>query len=206
MRAFGLISSRIWRSQKFSALPDDFAKLFYVYSHTVQHGNATGCFYLPPASAADDLGKSIEEIVSAIKSCEAVDLIHYDWDNNFIQIRYFFKFNKIDNNKHAIGAVRQALSIPDSQGKADMLKDLVTQKHIIADHKLRALVENELNYMAKQYPSDTGMKPVLDTETDTETKTETKTKTERVQIPRRGVNYAVVRCPVGSSDGQATEG
>lgn len=172
-----MISIKLWQSQKFNSLSNDFEKLFYVYTHTCQHRNAAGCYTLPIAYAASDLKKTHEEIIAAIKGCEAARLIIYDWQENLIRIRNFFALNTIKNSKHALGAVRFALDLSDSICKLEVLQDLLMQKPVISDTGLSSKVKIALSNLEAIYPSDTSIEPVSNT--DTETDTETKTKTEK---------------------------
>lgn len=176
MRKFGSISSRIWKSKKFNNLKSDTSKLFYIYAHTCQHGNAVGCYFLPPFYAVGDLKKSEVDIISAIKECKQENLIDYDWDENIIRIKNFFTFNSIDNSKHALGAIRQGLDLPDIPLKAEILKELGSLKRINENEELIELIEMEFETMDLPYPFDTPLVPVRYTETDTDTNTETKTE------------------------------
>lgn len=176
MRKFGSISSRIWKSKKFSNLKSDTSKLFYIYAHTCQHGNAVGCYYLPPIYAVGDLKKTEADINSAIEECEKENLIDFDWDENIIRIKNFFTFNSIDNDKHALGAIRQGLDLPDIPLKAEMLKELGSLKRINEKEELLDLIEIGFDDMGLPYPFDTPLILVRYTETDTDTNTETKTE------------------------------
>lgn len=68
MREFGKISSSIWGSERFCALPSAEAKLFYLYVHTCQHGNSIGCFKLHPGYIMADLGWEAAAVDGAIKA------------------------------------------------------------------------------------------------------------------------------------------
>ena len=133
---------------------------------------------MPAYYAVGDLNKSESEIISAIKECEQECLIDYDWVEKIIRIKNFLTFNRIDNPKHALGAIRVTLDLPDMALKAEMLKELGSLKRINEDTDLSDLIEMGFELMDLPYPFDTPLEPIQYTETDTETKTETNTGTD----------------------------
>ena len=74
-RTYGKVSISIWRSRRFTGLPNDEARMFYLYLHTCPHVNSIGCFWLPKGYVQVDLKWSPEAIDRAIRSCIDTGLI-----------------------------------------------------------------------------------------------------------------------------------
>ncbi len=52
---FTMVRRVIWRSKRFTALPDDSARLLFFYYLTHPHQTHTGCFVIPDNYALTDL-------------------------------------------------------------------------------------------------------------------------------------------------------
>ncbi len=111
-RHFGMVSVNIWASAKFIALKDDTSRLAYLYLHTCQHGNANGCFRLPPQYLGADLDVRRAQALEILQDLEAVGLIAYDTGENILLIRGFFTHNKITNHKHLLGSIKSFETLP----------------------------------------------------------------------------------------------
>ncbi len=152
MRIFGSIYSTLWKSKKFNSILSNETKLFYIYAHTCQHGNSIGCYYLPIHYAAGDLRLSETVINNAIDECAKALLIDYDFGEEIIRIRDFLMFNTIDNPKHATGAVRHTIALPDVDFKTEALNELEKQKHVNNNPDLVEMINSELNNMLIRNP------------------------------------------------------
>ena len=128
MRDYGKIYINIWGSRKFKALKSDDARLLYFYLHTCPHVNSVGCFVLRRGYAIDDLGWSIERYQSAIVALQIALLIGYDEGEQIIRIVDFLKHDPFTNRKHAAGALKLAVSLPESPEKAFLFNDISNQK------------------------------------------------------------------------------
>lgn len=129
-REFGLVSTSIWNSRKFSGLTSDDARLLYFYLLTCPSVNSLGCYVLKPGYAAADLGWDAIRYQHGIDALCAAALIGVDTTENLIRVIGFLQHSEIMNVKHGIGAVRLALTLPDCDQKLCLLKDLAEQKHI----------------------------------------------------------------------------
>lgn len=128
MRDFAKISTTLWRSKKFRSVSDS-ARLFYLYLHTCSHVNSVGCFVLPMGYIKADLGWSEDTVTESIDSLSKASLIAFDTDEELVRIIDFIRHDPFTNPKHAAGAIKVALSLPDCQEKTNLLNDLLTNKH-----------------------------------------------------------------------------
>jgi len=128
MRDYGKISTSIWNSRKFSKISDD-ARLLYLYLHTCPHVNSVGCFVLKDGYATADLGWDEKRYREAMHSlCDAF-LTAFDSQESLVRIINFLKFDPFTNPKHAQGAAKIAISLPDSAEKLNVLRDMAGCKH-----------------------------------------------------------------------------
>lgn len=103
MREFSKVYCSLWQSQKFEALPDDSAKLFYLYLLTNEHSNSSGCYDLKRGYAMADLGIDEQAFDRSIQClCKAL-LIEVEKGFNTVLIDNWVTFNEPTNAKHAIG-------------------------------------------------------------------------------------------------------
>lgn len=170
MRDFGKISTTIWNSEKFRSLPTDDGRLLYFYLHTCPHVNSVGCFVLREGYATADLGWSVERYRNSIETLSHTHLICRDKVSETVLIEGFFRFNAFANPKHAKGAIKIALGLPDSPVKLRLFIEIQSLKH--ADHPE---VASTIDTLSKRYPEpiETVLKQSRYTETQTETQTET---------------------------------
>ena len=56
MRDYSKVSPKLWRSPRYRSLESGDARLLYLYFLTCEHQSSAGCFRLPVAYAASDLG------------------------------------------------------------------------------------------------------------------------------------------------------
>lgn len=103
MRKFGMISTRVWRSTKFSALEGPTARLVYLYLHTSQNANSAGCFMCVPEIIAKDVRCTADEAIAALDDLERVGLIRRDADEHLVQITNFFMINSPTSRKQLAG-------------------------------------------------------------------------------------------------------
>jgi len=171
MRDYAKISPSIWGSRKFLSINDDSeARLLYFYIHTSPHGNSIGCYRLPKGYVMADLNWSPDQIDRAIEAlCKAL-LIDWNETETIVQIADFLKQSPITNEKHAKGACKLALALPDCDIKARICAELNGSEY----------VKEKLPDIALPKPSD---RPI-----PTETETNTETDTDNPPIPPKGKN------------------
>lgn len=173
MRDFAKISCSIWRSRKFTGLPNDEARYLYLYLHTCPHVNSLGCFVLPEGYALADLKwtdpKAFRKGIETL--CEA-GLIGFQEDESVVRIVDFLKHSPFTNPNHAAGALAVLDKIPDGPEKDCVIRDLSVMKHVQTD-KLPPVSGNPLESLSK---------PSRNTETKTKTKTERETERKVVVV------------------------
>lgn len=103
MREFSKVYCSLWQSQKFEALPDTDAKLFYLYLLTNEHSNSSGCYDLKRGYAMADLGIDEQSFDRTILCLSKALLIEVEKGFNTILINNWVTFNEPTNAKHAIG-------------------------------------------------------------------------------------------------------
>lgn len=128
MRDYAKISCTLWGSRKFRTLPDN-ARLLYLYLHTCQHVNSVGGFVLPEGYAIADLDWDAEQFRSGIETLCKADLITFDRAQNLVRIVDYLKHDPFANSKHAAGAVKIAMKMPDCQERQQLLAEIAQQKH-----------------------------------------------------------------------------
>src|SRR6056297_1263060 len=171
MRDFGKISTTIWNSEKFRRLPTDDARLLYFYLHTCPHVNSVGCFVLREGYATADLGWSVERYRNSIETLSHNHLISHDKNSEMVLIEGFFRFNAFTNPKHAKGAMKIALGLPDSPIKLRLFMEIQHLKHADCLE-----IASAIDTLSKRYPE--AIKTVAKGSRYTETQTQTDTKTQ----------------------------
>ena len=109
MGYYGKVFTRVWRDEKFRALPEDGRELF-LYLLTSPHLNIVGFYYLPPAYAADDLQWPVEKVHKCIGSIEP--LAKFDRANSVVLIPNYLKWNPFDNLNQAKGGAANLKDLP----------------------------------------------------------------------------------------------
>lgn len=127
MREFGIVGASIWQSRKFRGLDSDTARLVYFYLHTSRHGNSAGAFVLPPEMAALDMKISAEIARGSFLDLQRVGLIRYEPSEELVQIRNFYRFNKVSSRKHLQGPLRIIHSLPICMVRDFAAADLVME-------------------------------------------------------------------------------
>lgn len=142
MRDYGKISTTIWNSQKFCSLPTDDTRLLYFYLHTCPHVNSVGCFVLRSGYAAEDLQWETERYQEALDSLSKANLVRVDRAERLVKIVNFLAFDPFTNAKHAKGAIKIALSLPDCQIKLLLLQEIAGSRHVNDDPDLTAAIDS----------------------------------------------------------------
>jgi hypothetical protein len=106
MRDFSKVSPLIWESVRFRNLPDDDARLLYLYFLTNSHQNSVGCYKLPAAYACADMSWDEPRYQAALTALVTAELIETDGATREILIPRWFKHNPPTNAKHMLGSSR----------------------------------------------------------------------------------------------------
>ncbi|WP_027151523.1 hypothetical protein [Mesorhizobium sp. WSM2561] len=105
-REFSKISPKVWRSKRFRALPSDDARFLLLFFLTSEHQTSAGCFRMPDAYAAADLGWPIERMQTARQDLIEGDLLAFDPDTDEYFVIGWFGHNKPMNVSHQKSIVR----------------------------------------------------------------------------------------------------
>lgn len=138
-RDHGKIRSTLYqRSRKYKRLrgqthSDDAARLLYSYLLTCEHGNAVGCFVLPPLYVTADLGWDDKHFRTAMDRLVEVGLVGYDPEEEVVRIAGYLDQLPATNAKHAIGIVKAVLALPASPERDRVVDEILahpsTRKH-----------------------------------------------------------------------------
>jgi hypothetical protein len=145
MREFSKVSPTVWKSRKFSKLPNIEARHVYLYLLTCPHGNSAGCFDLVPGYACADLGMTEIEYRRAIDTLSKADLVRLDEDENTILIVNWEEFNAPTNYKHAIGLLTQldrATSVALKQLALNTFLPIFAKKGFDKEKALMSLIDS----------------------------------------------------------------
>ena len=106
MRTFSKISPKLWRSPRFRSLESGDARLLYLYVLTCEHQSSAGCFRLPGAYAASDLGWTEGRLSEAREALTKAALLVHDAGTDEYFVPRWFKHNPACNAKHKQGIER----------------------------------------------------------------------------------------------------
>lgn len=181
MRDFSKIVTSIWGSKRFRSLPEGSdSQLLYFYFHTCKHVTSIGCYELPVEYIRADMKPhqsywSDTRIHTCIEALRKAGLIEYNYDEEVLFIYDFLEKSPLQNPKHAVGAAKLALALPNCFEKYLVLKDLMADPRM----KDREELQDFINANLSQFDTsiDTGIDTGMDT-TETETETETERETD----------------------------
>jgi hypothetical protein len=106
MRTFSKISPKLWRSPRFRSLESGDARLFYLFCLTCEHQSSAGCFRLPDAYAASDLGWPEDRLSDARSALVKAELLVHDASTDEYFVPRWFKHNPAKNPEHKQGVER----------------------------------------------------------------------------------------------------
>jgi len=105
MRLFTKFSPRTWTSKIFRSLPDNEARLLYLYVKTSSHQDTAGISKLPLAYAAADLQWEVEQVEASLRDCVSAGALIWDEETEEVFVADWFSHNGPMNIKHRIGVV-----------------------------------------------------------------------------------------------------
>ena len=126
MREYSKVSPKLWRSKRFRSLASDDARLLYLFLLTCEHQTSAGCFRLPDAYAAADLGWDADRLEGA-RAPLIPDMIAHDAETEECFVRRWFRHNPPTNQKHLKG-VQRIISELDS----DHVREVAEEE--LSDH------------------------------------------------------------------------
>jgi hypothetical protein len=131
MRSFGLISTTIWQSERFNALSSDQARLCYVWLHTSAK-TCAGVMRVGPAHLLEEMAsvETLEQAIEIFNDFERVGIV--EWFRPYVVLVGYLQFNPVKTYKHAIGAFKEALALPDCEAKHALITHLKQQSGAMA--------------------------------------------------------------------------
>jgi len=168
MRDYTKISTSIWNSRKFTKL-SSMGKLLYLYFLTCPNVNSIGCFVIKEGYVKADLDWNGKEYEKTLKELSDRELVRTFAEENLVRIINFLDFEQFSNPKHAAGALKIALNLPDC----------VEKHHLFQNIKATAdFLKKASNYDEFDRVSDSLSKQYRNTETETEPETDTEPPTD----------------------------
>ena len=111
MARYTNIHTQMWFDDKFTALDDD-DKLLFIYLLTSPHSNMAGYYRLPKRYVAADLGKGLERVTEGFQNLIEIGFISYDNNSQIVLIHNYLRYNQIQNNNQAKGAIKVVNELP----------------------------------------------------------------------------------------------
>ena len=105
-REFSKISPKVWRSNKFRALPSDEARYLLIFLMTSPHQTSAGCFKIPDEYGAADMNWPIERFREYRAQLVEAGLLAFDEVTDEYFVPGWFTFNKPMNVSHQKAIVR----------------------------------------------------------------------------------------------------
>ena len=126
LRDFGLISTTLWQSECFTSIDALDARLAYIWLHTGQK-TCAGVMRIGPAHLFEevDFVGNLERASEIF--CELSDADLISWQRPYTIIKRFLRHNPVTSYRHAIGAFKEVLAMPDCDAKTELMREL--QKH-----------------------------------------------------------------------------
>lgn len=119
MSHYTKIKDSFWTDEKVQGWGDQ-AKLLALYLTSSRHKNLIGCYQIPIAYIAEDLGWTEKDVASRIDNLEAAGFIRYDYQHKVVWIIKFLRHNEIENRNQWIAARKLYEDLP----KTTLLKAL----------------------------------------------------------------------------------
>jgi len=159
---YGAVHTQIWQSRDFRALTAE-AKMLFLYLLTSPHANLTGLYLLPMAYAQDDLGWDAATLERAMGVLIEREMAKYDAATRVVWVAKYLKFNPINNQKQATGAVNAVKNLPKTPLVCDFIRAAIAYCPIYA---------SRLDTLQIAYPCPTDT-IAMNTPTPTDTPTPT---------------------------------
>ena len=102
MRSYGSIPSKFWIEAKEKGLSDDGRQLM-AYLMTCHHGNSIGCFRMPVAYIAEDLGWAFERVSTTLSETVSKGFLERDDERSWNRLPNHFETVSVSNPNVAKG-------------------------------------------------------------------------------------------------------
>lgn len=120
MREYGKIHSSFWTSQTIRSLSDD-GRTLAAYLLTSPHSNMLGCFRIPQAYVAEDLGWGSQRVSEGFAELFREGFATIDEGSKWVVIHRFLKWNPLENPNVGKAAEKLFDQIPDSSPAKPLL-------------------------------------------------------------------------------------
>ena len=121
LNRYTLVYNQFWVDKKIAGL-DIHGKMLFIYLISSPHSNMLGYYRLPLAYAATDIGWDLETTTKALDQLIEHQLISYDRAEAIILVRNYLKYNPIQNDNQAKGAIRVAQEVQSENLVPDLLE------------------------------------------------------------------------------------
>lgn len=123
LRPFGLISTTLWQSAKFTRLTAMDSRLAYIWLHTSQK-TCAGVLRVGPAHLLEevDFVDTLDRASGIFTELQEAGLI--DWQRPYVVLGNFLAFNPVKTFRHAIGAFNETLAMPDGETKTRLMNEI----------------------------------------------------------------------------------
>lgn len=105
-KRFSKVSPAVWRSRRFTSLPDSDTKLLYLYFVTSEHQTSIGAYVIPTGYAKSDLDWDTDRYEAARTALTEAELIAFDEETSTVYVLRWFKHSPPMNESHAQGCIR----------------------------------------------------------------------------------------------------
>lgn len=196
MRDYGKVYTAFWSSQDVKSMSDD-GKILALYLMTCPHGNLLGCFRLPVAYVADDLGWESARVSKGFAELFRYGFSYHCGRSSWMFIRKHLQWNKIENPNVGKAAAKLLDSLPMTEEiKAQVVRALGNSEYF-PQEKLAELATLSIRY---PNPFETLLKPVAVTvtvpvaETEQEQNTSPAAIAPGIVLERRSEVVEAVEC------------
>lgn len=127
LREFGLIRTTLWQSERFKSLEQLDARLAYMWLHT-SYKTSAGVLRIGPPHLLDELDfvETLDRAEGIFEELKATGLIKRE--RPFAVITKYIAANPVKTYRHAIGAFKEVLSVPECAAKHCAMSELKKQK------------------------------------------------------------------------------
>lgn len=145
MRQYGIVPSKFWIEAKEKGLSDD-GKQLMAYLMSCHHGNSIGCFRMPVAYIADDLGWGFERVSQTLSETVSKGFLERDEERSWNRLPNHFETVSISNPNVAKGMEPFIESVPkESPLFNSLLKSLRPHEKRFRNGYLNGLINPYLN-------------------------------------------------------------
>lgn len=123
-RAFGMIRTKIWQSERFTSVAAADARLAYFWMHT-SYKTSAGVLRIGPYHLLEevDLVQDLARAEAIFEELAKADLIVVH--RPFVVITKFLKANPVKSWKHAVGALGDILELPEGELRNALMDELI---------------------------------------------------------------------------------